>query len=396
MNERLTVAVVGGGQLARMMQESASELGITLKALVEAAGGSAGQVIPGAVEGTAQDNAALRAIAGGSYSLTVEHEHLDLAQLRELEAAGIRVYPSADSLHFAQNKLAMRARLAELGIEVPLWAEIRDSESLRKFGESVGWPVVVKTPLGGYDGKGVRLARSTDDVASWLDDLESAGSVRVDGLGGHGGDALLAEEFVPFTRELTALVARRPSGEIKAWPVVETVQADGVCSEVIAPAPGLAPELAARAEQMARDIAAGLGVVGVLAVELFVVENEGRLVVNELAMRPHNSGHWTIEGAVTSQFEQHLRAVLDLPLGDTSPRAAAAVMVNLLGSELDDPRAAYPALMADFPSAKVHLYGKEVRAGRKLGHVTMIGSDTSELRAQANAAVALLRGETAR
>ena len=201
-----------------------------------------------------------------------------------------------------------------------------------------------------------------------------------------------------FTRELAALVARRPGGpeaEIRAWPVVETVQAAGVCSEVIAPAPGLSEDVLRHAQEMAATIARGLDVTGVLAVEMFCVEGEDgvRLSVNELAMRPHNSGHWTIEGSVTSQFEQHLRAVLDLPLGETAARQPWAVMVNLLGSALADPRAAYPRMMAQFPDVKVHVYGKDVRPGRKLGHVTALGADLGELRSRANAAVALLRGD---
>ncbi|HHW82669.1 MAG TPA: ATP-grasp domain-containing protein, partial [Actinomycetales bacterium] len=266
-----TVAVVGGGQLARMMQEAASALGITLRALVEDAGGSAGQVVPVQIEGAAKDEAALRAIAEGADALTVEHEHLDPAQLRRLGASGIPVHPGPDALLYAQDKLAMRARLEELGVEVPAWTEVRDAAGLEEFGERAGWPVVVKTPRGGYDGKGVRLARASSDVADWLEGI-ARGQVSVDGLGGAGGEALLVEEYVPFTRELAALVARRPSGEMRAWPVVETVQADGVCSEVLAPAPGLDPAMAERAQRMALAIAEGLGVVGVLAVELFAVE----------------------------------------------------------------------------------------------------------------------------
>lgn len=393
--KRYTVAVVGGGQLARMMQEAASALGIHVRALVEAADGSAGQVVPDSHVGAAKDAEALQRIVEGAHVLTVEHEHLDGDQLRALRAAGTPVYPSPEALTFAQDKLAMRRRVDALGAPNPAWAEIRTAADLASFGDRIGWPLIVKTTRGGYDGKGVRVAHSPSDVADWLDGL-AAGDVSVDGLGGSGGDVLLAEEFVPFTRELAALVARRPSGEVRAWPVVETVQAGGVCSEVLAPAPGLDPATADRAQQLAVQIAEGLDVVGVLAVELFVVERpreDALLVVNELAMRPHNSGHWTIEGAVTSQFEQHLRAVLDLPLGDTTPRAPVAVMVNLLGSNLADPREAYPRLLAEYPDVKVHLYGKEVRPGRKLGHVTAWGVDPDEVRARASAAVALLRGE---
>jgi len=392
-----TVAVVGGGQLARMMSQQATALGVRLRTLVEAEDGATAQVVPDSVVGAAKDEAAVRAICAGADVLTFEHEHVDDAQLERLEAEGMPVRPGPHALRYAQDKIAMRARVSELGVECPRWAEVRTATDLAAFGDDVGWPVVVKTPRGGYDGKGVRLASSPDDVADWLAGLASGG-VALEGLGGDGGDALLAEERVPFTRELAALVARRPGGpeaEIRAWPVVETVQAAGVCSEVIAPAPGLSEDVLRHAQEMAATIARGLDVTGVLAVEMFCVEGEDgvRLSVNELAMRPHNSGHWTIEGSVTSQFEQHLRAVLDLPLGETAARQPWAVMVNLLGSALADPRAAYPRMMAQFPDVKVHVYGKDVRPGRKLGHVTALGADLGELRSRANAAVALLRGD---
>ena len=389
-----TVAVVGGGQLARMMSQQATALGVRLRTLVESESGSTAQVVPDSIVGHAKDETAIREICRGADVLTFEHEHVDDAQLQRLVDEGMAVRPAPWSLLYAQDKLAMRARVAELGVEVPRWADVRSAADLTAFGERVGWPVVVKTTRGGYDGKGVRVAHRADDVADWLADLD-AGAVTVDGLGGEGGDALLAEELVPFTRELAVLVARRPSGEVRPWPVVETVQVDGVCSEVVAPAPGLSAEAARHAQEMAVRIAEGLDVTGVLAVEMFCVEGADgvQLSVNELAMRPHNSGHWTIEGSVTSQFEQHLRAVLVLPLGDTAARQPWAVMVNLLGSELADPRVAYPKMMARFPDAKVHLYGKDVRPRRKLGHVTVFGEDLVELRAKAHAAVALLRGD---
>jgi len=393
----MTVAVVGGGQLARMMSQQAIALGVRLRALVEAPDAATAQVVPDVVVGAAKDEAAVREVCRGADVLTVEHEHVDDAQLTRIIGDGIAVRPGPHALRYAQDKIAMRVRLPELGVECPRWAQVRTAAELAAFGAEVGWPVVVKTPRGGYDGKGVRFAHSPDDVADWLADLER-GVVTVEGLGGEGGHELLVEERVPFTRELAVLVARRPGdyhAEIRAWPVVETVQAGGICSEVIAPAPGLPPEAARHAQEMAATVARGLDVTGVLAVEMFAVEDESgvRLSVNELAMRPHNSGHWTIEGSVTSQFEQHLRAVLDLPLGDTSARQPYAVMVNLLGSELSDPLDAYPRLMAAFPDVKVHFYGKAVRPGRKLGHVTALGEDPATLRARANAAVAILRGD---
>ncbi|MFH5824280.1 5-(carboxyamino)imidazole ribonucleotide synthase [Georgenia sp. AZ-5] len=383
------VAVVGGGQLARMMQQQAIALGVHLRVLVESPTVATAQVVPDAPVGAADDAAAIRALVAGAAVLTFEHEHVPGGLLRELEADGVPVRPGPDALVHAQDKIVMRTRLTEVGAPCPAWAAVRDEAELQAFGDATGWPVVVKTARGGYDGKGVRVVSSAAEAADWLAALAP-------------GDALLAEEKVPFTRELAVLVARRPSGgpdgsgEVRAWPVVETIQRGGVCAEVLAPAPGLSSETAARAQEIGERIVTGLGVTGVLAVEMFEVHHDdgtSRLVVNELAMRPHNSGHWTIDGAVTSQFEQHLRAVLDLPLGDTAATAPHTVMVNLLGSELDEPRDAYPALMARYPQAKVHLYGKDVRPGRKLGHVNVTGDDLEQARATARAAVALLHGD---
>ncbi len=377
------VAVVGGGQLARMMQQAAIGLDVHLRVLVEAADGSTGQVVPDAPVGRADDEAAVRGILPGARVLTFEHEHVPGELLRQLEAEGVAVRPGAHALRHAQDKIVMRTALTELGIPCPRWAAVRTREELTAFGDATGWPVVVKTARGGYDGKGVRVVATADDAGDWLDALT-------------GEDALLAEERVPFTRELAVLVARRPSGEMRAWPVVETIQRDGVCAEVLAPAPGLDPALAASAVDVATRIAEGLGVTGVLAVEMFEYPDDDggtRIAVNELAMRPHNSGHWTIDGAVTSQFEQHLRAVLDLPLGPTDLRAPVSVMVNLLGSALPDPGAALGEVLARCPGARVELYGKEVRPGRKLGHVTVYGEDLESVRAEARTAVALLRGE---
>lgn len=377
------VAVVGGGQLARMMQQAAIGLDVHLRVLVEAADGATGQVVPDAPVGRADDAAAVRGILPGAEVLTFEHEHVPGELLRQLEAEGVAVRPGSQALRHAQDKIVMRTALTELGVPCPRWAAVRTREELTAFGDATGWPVVVKTARGGYDGKGVRVVATADDAGDWLEALT-------------GEDALLAEERVPFTRELAVLVARRPSGQMRAWPVVETIQRDGVCAEVLAPAPGLDPALAASAVDVATRIAEGLDVTGVLAVEMFEYPADDggtRIAVNELAMRPHNSGHWTIDGAVTSQFEQHLRAVLDLPLGPTDPRAPVSVMVNLLGSELPDPGVALGDVLARCPGARVELYGKEVRPGRKLGHVTVYGEDLESVRAEARTAVALLRGE---
>ena len=371
-----TVAVIGGGQLARMMQESAVALGINLRALVEASDGSTGQVTVDKAVGEPADLDAVRALIDGADVLTFEHEHIPSPTMEEA-AHLVSVQPPASALLYAQDKLAMRERLTHMGIPCPAWARVEDEAQLAEFGATIGWPLIVKTPRGGYDGHGVTIAHSPADVASWW-----------------GNGPLLAEALVPFTGEVAALLARTPSGEIASWPVASTVQIDGVCAEVTAPAVGIRPETAAEGER----IAAELGVTGVLAVEMFVV-GEGadeRVLVNELAMRPHNTGHWTIDGAVTSQFEQHLRAVLDLPLGSTQLRAPGthAVMVNLLGSSHTQPaRALAEAFAAGGAGAKVHLYGKEVRPGRKLGHVTVVNADPALALERARAAVSALKGE---
>lgn len=380
------VGVVGGGQLARMMQEAAIALGIELRALVEAPDGATGQVVPLSVVGAADDADAVLALARGVDAVTVEHEHVpDEILAAAADVAPVR--PGASALAFAQDKLLMRRRLTEAGIECPRWFAARNDEEIASALRELGGRAVVKTPRDGYDGKGVAEIRLAPDgrcetsapLGQWLDAA--------------GGEGLLIEELVPFTCEISQLVARRPGGEIASWCAVETIQRGGVCAETIAPA-RVSSDVAGCAADIAKSVAEELGVVGMLAVEMFV-DGAGRILVNELAMRPHNSGHWTIEGAVTSQFEQHLRAVLDLPLGSTDLLAPWAVMVNLLGSELEDPRDAYPEAMALHPSAKIHVYGKEVRPGRKLGHVTVCGDDLDAARAQARETVEALAGRGA-
>ena len=373
------VAVVGGGQLARMLAEPAGALQIQLRALVEADDGSAAQVIPGSTVGRADDADAIAALVEGADVLTFEHEHVPQQILTALVDAGVNVQPGPAALRHAQDKIVMRERMSQLGAPCPRWAAVRTEEDLITEAARLGWQVVAKTPVGGYDGKGVAVLTGPEDAADVADWFT------------HPRGEVLLEEKVDFTRELAVLVARRPSGEMRTWPVVETVQAGGVCSEVLAPAPGLPMHVAEDAADVARSIAEGLDVTGVLAVEMFEAR-DGILLVNELAMRPHNSGHVTIDAAVTSQFEQHLRAVLDLPLGSTDLTAEVAAMVNVLGSRLEDPATAYPQLMADYPDAKVHLYGKGVRPGRKLGHVTVTGTDPAEVRRRAQQAAQLLEG----
>lgn len=359
----LRVGVIGGGQLARMMIAPAVELGLDLRVLAEDAGMSA-QLAATAV-GDYRDIEVVRAFVKDVDVVTFDHEHVPQSVLRALVADGVAVHPGPEALQFAQDKLVMRARLAELGVPQPDWAAVRDADELQAFLDEHDGRGVVKTPRGGYDGKGVRVVRSATDAQDWLAALDD-------------GEALLVEELVPFVRELAQQVARRPSGQVVAYPVVETVQRDGVCAEVIAPAPAATDRLIQVAEGIGRSIAEGLAVTGMLAVELFETDDE-RILVNELAMRPHNSGHWSQDGAVTGQFEQHLRAVADLPLGDPAPRAPWSVMVNILGGPQEGSLGErFAAAMADHPSAKIHTYGKDPRPGRKVGHVNVSGDDLDD------------------
>ncbi|MCE0486451.1 5-(carboxyamino)imidazole ribonucleotide synthase [Ornithinimicrobium sp. EGI L100131] len=381
------VGIIGGGQLARMCQPPAVALSLTLSVLAETSTGSAALVVPHSPVGDHADVEAVRAFARSCDVVTFDHEHVPAHVLRALVEDGTSLHPSPEALLFAQDKLAMRRRLTELGIPCPRWSAARSQDEVQAFGDRVGWPVVAKTPRGGYDGKGVRLVRAAADLSDWL---------AVVGEPGPLADGILLEEAVGFRRELAAVVARSPSGQAAAYPVVETVQTDGICTEVLAPAPDLDDDLAVTCAEAALRIAGELDVTGILAVEIFEVTDPATgapaYLVNELAMRPHNSGHWTIDGAVTSQFEQHLRAVLDLPLGQTSPRERWAVMANVLGGEQPDLYPTYRHLMARDPGLRVHLYGKGVRPGRKIGHVTVYGDDLTHLRERAGHAADYLRG----
>jgi len=378
---KLRVGVIGGGQLARMMILPSQNLGVELKVLAETQGSSAAEATTMVGDYTTYETVA--EFAKTVDVITFDHEHVPLEVLRRLEASGVSVQPPSRALEFAQNKLAMRHRLQELGLPMPAWAEVRSIEDLQEFLGANGGQCILKTPIGGYDGKGVRVIRSIEDAHDWLS-AEFLASV---------GGALLAEEKVDFVRELAQLSARNPSAAWAAWPLVQTIQEHGVCSQVVSPAPGASRQTIEEAAQIAKRVAEGIGVTGVLAVEMFETR-DGRLLINELAMRPHNSGHFSIEGSVTSQFEQHLRAVLDLPLGSTDARAEWAVMVNLLGvDDKIDFVSGYAEVFAEHLSAKVHTYGKSARKGRKLGHVTVLGEVLAEVESQANAAAhALLEG----
>lgn len=368
--------MVGGGQLARMTHEAGIPLGIKFKILSDTPQDSAAQVVSDVVIGDYRDLETLRAFARGCDVITFDHEHVPTEHLRALEADGIPVRPGPDALVHAQDKGVMRARLDEIGAPTPRHRIVADPADAAAFAEEVGgFPVILKTVRGGYDGKGVWFVHTPEDAEAPF----------------KAGVPVLAEEKVDYVRELAANIVRSPHGQAVAYPVVESIQVDGVCDTVIAPAPNLSEALAGEAQTLALRIARELGVTGHLAVELFET-TDGRILVNELAMRPHNSGHWTQDGAVTSQFANHVRAVLDLPLGDPRPRARWTVMANVLGGDYPDMYAAYLHCMARDPQVKIHMYGKDVKHGRKVGHVNTYGDDLDDVLERARHAAGYLRG----
>jgi 5-(carboxyamino)imidazole ribonucleotide synthase len=366
------VGMVGAGQLARMTAAAAVGLGIDFRVLAAAADESAAQVVAGTVIGDYRSADDLLKFAAACDVVTFDHEHVPADLIAAMEQAGTGVAPSGAALRYAQDKLAMREKLTALGVPCPRYAAVSDLAQVTAFAGETGWPVVLKAISGGYDGRGVWVCHNPEEAAAVLDH----------------GVALLAEEYVRFTRELAILVARSRSKQGAAYPVVQTVQVDGICREVLAPAPGLDAETAIDAEALGLRLAAELGVIGLLAVELF--QTPRGLLVNEVAMRPHNSGHWTIEGAATSQFEQHLRAVLNLPLGATTATAPCVVMVNILGGPDPYLRDRLTHVWAADPGVKIHLYGKQVRPGRKVGHVTALGTDLDEVAERARHAARYL------
>lgn len=373
---QVRVGAIGGGQLARMMADASLSAGVRLSVLAEAEHSSAQAAV--SQVGDYNRVEVVDEFASTVDVITFDHEHVPLPILEELEAKSISVQPPSKALAFAQNKLKMRQRLADFDLPMPAWAEIKAAAELEIFIERNGGVAILKTPIGGYDGKGVRVVRSAQDAQDWLENINQFGG------------SLLAEEKVDFVRELAQLSARSVHSEFAAWPLVETRQVDGVCAVVIAPAPNASAELLAHCERIARTVAEGLGVTGVLAVEMFEAR-DGRLLINELAMRPHNSGHFSIEGSATSQFEQHLRAVAGLPLGNPALLEKHAVMVNLLGVDENNSFVEkFELAKARHPRANLHSYGKAPRKGRKMGHVTVIGDNLEAALAEANGAAAVL------
>lgn len=374
-----TIGIVGGGQLARMMYTASIALGVSVRLLAEGPDVSAAQIAGDVEVGDYTDPATMGDFASRCDAITFDHEHVPTEILTELAESGVAVRPGPKALVHAQDKAVMRTELSAMGVPCPQFALVADADELVSFGDRVGWPVIAKAARGGYDGKGVWKLDDADAARDFFAS-PAAGKVQI-----------VAEEFVDFARELSALVVRSPSGQAVAYPISESIQRDGVCNETVTPAPGLTEEQATGAQRLALDVAHRLGVVGVLAVELMERRN-GEVVVNELAMRPHNTGHWTIDGAHTSQFENHLRAVLDLPLGDPSARNRWTVMANVLGGTVADLPSALLHSFARDRKLRVELYGKEVRPGRKVGHVNAYGDDLEQVRARAHHAANYLMG----
>ncbi len=374
---RPVIAVVGGGQLARMMAPAATALGITLRVLVESPHASAAGPAHEVVVGQPTDASAVQQLCAEPVPMAVtwEHEHIPQEFFEIARQHGIPALPGFAALVHAQDKIAMRRKMDALGLPNPAWSVVDTAADVDAFIATHGREVVAKTSRGGYDGKGVRVIQGSSDITDWLEAFAD------------GGPQVLLEQKINFDRELSQLVARRPSGEVRSWPLVESLQREGVCAEVIAPAPRTDPAVSVQARGIGEHIARELGVVGVLAVEMFDIQ--GELVINELAMRPHNSGHWTIDGSLTSQFEQHLRAVADLPLGATEALAPAIAMVNILGGENTDLHASLAAV--EDTGAKIHLYDKEVRKGRKVGHVNVLAGDSESGRERARQVATLIR-----
>jgi 5-(carboxyamino)imidazole ribonucleotide synthase len=370
--------MVGAGQLARMTLPAAIALDVPFTVLAASDRDAAVRAGARAVLGAPDSLEALGRLADAVDVVTFDHEVIPPEHLCALADEGrvLRPPPAANLL--AQDKVEQRERLGAAGVPVPAFRAVDGIAELLAFGEEHGWPVVVKVPRGGYDGRGVWVVAEPDHAWRLL----------AEGVAGEG--PWLAEELIALERELAVLVARRPGGEAVVYPPVETEQREGMLRESLAPAP--VPEaLRDEAVALGRRIAELVGAVGILAVELFVAR-DGRLLVNELALRPHNSGHWTIEGAGTSQFENHLRGVLDWPLGSVEPRAGAVATVNVVGGrDARDPALGLAAAL-EVPGAHVHLYGKEPRAGRKLGHVTALGDEAAEARARARRAAEALAG----
>ncbi len=360
------VGVIGAGQLDRMMLATATALGVKLIPFASSATESAAQITH-CVIGDYTDIEAVKKFAELCDVVTFEHELMPLSIIKALEVAGVTVRPSSESFEFSQDKQAMRKKLSHFN--GPKSMVVTSSSEVETY------PVIAKSISGGYDGRGVWTVNSSQELSDLL----------------KNSPKLLIEELIEFDYEIAVMVARSPHSQATSWVPTQTIQSDGICTMTISPAPVMNAQMSEKAQKIALDIAAEIKLIGVMAVEMFVKGED--IFINELALRPHNSGHWTIEGSLTSQFEQHLRAILDLPLGDPSMTDDFAVMGNILGKGKNDMYRPYLHLMARNPSLKFHMYGKEVRPGRKIGHINVIGKDLVELRTEIEHAIDYMSGE---
>jgi 5-(carboxyamino)imidazole ribonucleotide synthase len=369
MTAPYVIGIVGAGQLARMMCQASIPLAIPVRLLAASETDGAARIAHDVMVGEPDSLDALRAFAATCDIVTFDHELVEPEHLRALEAEGAVLRPGAATAAVMVDKREQRAAMRRLGAPAPVHEEVRTIGDVASFASSSGWPVVLKAARGGYDGRGVWIVRDEHEARTVLDGL--------------AGRPLLVEEFCDIESEFAVQVARRPGGETAVYPAVDTVQSEGVFRESMAPS-ALPASLTAQAAEIAAAIAAEIDCVGMLAVEFFVVS--GQLLTNELAARPHNSAHYTIEGCETSQFENHLRAVCDLPLGSTALTAPAVATVNVFGPEDGGDPAGTLADMLTIDGAHVHLYGKPARPGRKLGHVTVCAADRDDAIVRARAA----------
>ncbi|HEY7834969.1 MAG TPA: 5-(carboxyamino)imidazole ribonucleotide synthase [Ktedonobacterales bacterium] len=371
------LAILGGGQLARMTAEAASQLGIELAILEREAGSPAGRAAAREVVGDWADQEALAAVATDALAVTLENEFVAAPGLAWLAARGVPVFPTARTLALVQDKLEQKRFMAAAGVPLPAFRAVAAHEDVARAAAEWGWPLVLKARRDGYDGYGNATVRAPEEIAPACQRL------------GWPARALLVEAWVPFERELAVMVARGREGVCALYPVVETVQRQHICHLVRVPAP-VPPAVATRAAAIARQAVEAIAGIGVFGVELFLTP-AGAVLYNEIAPRPHNSGHYTIEACHTSQFANHLRAVLGLPLGDPALLAPAAVMVNLLGARTGPAHVEGLAAALAVPGAHVHLYGKTTaRVGRKMGHITALGATLAEAEARALQAAAVI------
>lgn len=373
------LGIVGGGQLAKMTALAGLQLGCDVVVLERNNYSPAANLASHSLVGDWDDPEALLRLASQVDVVTLENEFVAAGSLRALKEAGYHLYPTSRSLALVQDKFVQKQTLAAAGLPVPRFQAVASLAAVPEAGTTLGWPLLLKARRNAYDGKGNATVRSANDAAAaWQK------------LGGEAGRELFVEEFCHFTAELAVIVTRGRDGTSASYPVVETIQRDHVCHLVQAPAP-VPAEVAARATEIARQAVAAVGAVGSFGVEMFLTR-AGDLVVNELAPRVHNSGHYTMEGCVCSQFENHVRAVLGWPLGSTAMVAPAAVMVNLLGKAKAAGRPLGLERALAVPGAHVHIYGKAMSgAGRKMGHVTALGATREEAFAVAQRAASLIQ-----